>query len=130
MFFQFDGDMEMPRMPGSVDPDEFEHWARWSGTSFAAPVVTAAVVRQMVLTGADAEQAVAEVVDAPALFRIPGLGTVVNLAPNDLDCEPCRRALGTPAGGEQEAVDEVPDVADGGGDEPEAGEKDATTTGS
>lgn len=93
MFFEFDGEMEMPPMPGGVDPDDFEHWARWSGTSFAAPIVAAALLRHMTATGGDAKRAVAEVVDAPALFRLPGLGTVVNLAPTDVDCSPFERAV-------------------------------------
>jgi subtilisin family serine protease len=66
-------------LPGSGDPDEFEEWARWSGTSFAAPIVTAALLRTMALTGCTAKEAVTAVIDAPGLHRMPGLGTVVNL---------------------------------------------------
>ncbi len=64
---------------GDTDPDDFRGWARWSGTSFAAPVVVAALAREMRLSGVDAKQAVARVIDAPGLLRIPDLGTVVNL---------------------------------------------------
>ena len=45
-FAKFDG--PEPRV-NTVDPDRFEGWATWSGTSFAAPVVVAAIAREMVL---------------------------------------------------------------------------------
>ena len=63
---------------GGTDPDDFREWARWSGTSFAAPAVVAALARQL-QAGASAEEAVHRVIDAPGLLRIPDLGTVVNL---------------------------------------------------
>lgn len=77
-FRQFNG----PLSPGASgqDPDLFQSWARWSGTSFSGPVVAAALAREMVLTGCTGTEAVARVIDAPGLYRIPGLGTVVNLA--------------------------------------------------
>lgn len=65
---------------GSVDPDHFESWARWSGTSFAAPVVVAALAREMFTYAVDAPEAVRRVIDGPGLLRIPDLGTVVNLS--------------------------------------------------
>jgi hypothetical protein len=70
-------------MPGEPDPDRYDGWARWSGTSFSAPVVTAALLRHMATTGpgVTANDAVEWVVDRPSLFRIPGLGTVVNWTP-------------------------------------------------
>ncbi len=64
-----------------VDPDAFDEWAHWTGTSFAAPVVAGALARHIALTGQTAADAVAAVIDSPGLFRYPGLGTVVNLAP-------------------------------------------------
>ncbi|MGI8926207.1 MAG: S8 family serine peptidase [Tepidiformaceae bacterium] len=77
-FFRlFDG--SLPPAAGG-DPDHFTGWARWSGTSFAAPAVVAALARDMALTGGTARQAVARIIDDPGLFRIPGLGTVVNTA--------------------------------------------------
>ena len=76
-FNRFTGPVQAPA--GGTDPDDFEGWARWSGTSFAAPVVVAALAREMQRSGASAEQAVARVVDAPGLLRIPDLGTVVNI---------------------------------------------------
>ena len=63
---------------GGADPDDFAEWATWSGTSFAAPVVVAALARQL-QAGASPAEAVACVVDAPGLLRIPDLGTIVNL---------------------------------------------------
>ena len=85
-FFEFNGKMELHPLPGSSDPDKFEHWARWTGTSFAAPVVAAALLRHMKVTGRNANDAVRNVIDAPRLFRLPDLGTVVNLAPPDSGC--------------------------------------------
>ncbi len=75
-FDGFDGP-ELPA-PGG-DPDAFDGWARWSGTSFAAPVVVAALAREMRRSGVSAREAVDRVVDAPGLLRIPDLGTVVNI---------------------------------------------------
>lgn len=75
-FKDFDGDA--PPV-GGADPDRFVSWAAWSGTSFATPVVVAALAREMACYGLTAAKAVERVVDAPGLLRIPGLGTVVNL---------------------------------------------------
>ncbi len=75
----YNGQLPARPLPGSGDPDEFKEWARWSGTSFAAPIVTAALLRTMALTGCTAKEAVLAVIDAPGLHRMPGLGTVVNL---------------------------------------------------
>ena len=85
-FFTFDGKMEVFPRPGSADPDEFEQWARWTGTSFAAPVVAAALLRQMSLLDQPAEEAVARLINAEGLFRLPGYGTVVNHTPLDPGC--------------------------------------------
>ena len=74
-FANFDGDL--PRING-IDSDDFDEWATWSGTSFAAPVVVAALAREMVTTGCTAEEAVDRVVRAPHLARLPYMGTVVN----------------------------------------------------
>ncbi len=64
--------------PGGADPDDFAAWARWSGTSFSAPLVSGALVRHAKLHGIPLDEAVEYVVDDPALMRIPDLGTVVN----------------------------------------------------
>ena len=77
-----------PANPALSDLDDFKGWARWSGTSFAAPAVAAALLRELLVLGEAAASpanggpaaAVARVVDEPALFRLPGLGTVVNIA--------------------------------------------------
>jgi hypothetical protein len=60
------------------DPDDYTGWACWSGTSFAAPIVVGALARAMA-GGVSASEAVTWLVDHPALLRIPGLGTVVNV---------------------------------------------------
>jgi hypothetical protein len=67
--------------PGTegVDPDDFTGWARWSGTSFSAPIVVGALGRMMMWSKCNAQEAVERIVDAPELLRIPNLGTVVNV---------------------------------------------------
>jgi hypothetical protein len=67
-----------PQMLGG-DPDDFHGWAVWSGTSFAAPMVVAALVREMRRTGCTNKQAVEQIIDAPHLARLRGLGTIVNV---------------------------------------------------
>lgn len=77
-FTNFDGNT--PAGAEGVDPDNFEGWALWSGTSFSAPVVAGALARTMLADPTcSAKTAVERVVDAPALMRIPNLGTVVNV---------------------------------------------------
>ena len=79
-FADFDGDAPVSPVPGGSDPDRFESWARWTGTSFAAPIVAAALVRHMALTGVNAKEAVAQIIDDPGLYRVPNFGTVINLS--------------------------------------------------
>ncbi len=67
-----------PAMDGA-DKDRYEGWAEWSGTSFAAPMVVAALARFMQSCGCTAPDTVKHLIDAPHLGRIPGMGTVVNL---------------------------------------------------
>jgi subtilisin family serine protease len=62
-----------------TDPDLFQGWAIWSGTSFSGPAVVGALAKEMVSVGCTAKEAVERVVDAPSLMRIPDLGTVVNI---------------------------------------------------
>jgi hypothetical protein len=75
-FARFDGDV--PPING-IDTDDFEQWATWSGTSFAAPVVVAALAREMVTTGCSATDAVDRILRAPHLARLPLMGTIVNV---------------------------------------------------
>ena len=51
--------------------------AHWSGTSFAAPQVAAAVAVRMAATGETARQALAELLHGPGVTRRPGLGAHV-----------------------------------------------------
>jgi hypothetical protein len=74
-FASFDGDL--PRING-IDSDDFDQWATWSGTSFAAPVVVAALAREMATTNCSATEAVERVVHASHLARLPHMGTIVN----------------------------------------------------
>jgi len=61
------------------DPDEFDGCALWSGTSFSAPIVAGVLAHQKLTRGVTVQEAVERVIDDPALLRIPGLGTVVNV---------------------------------------------------
>jgi subtilisin family serine protease len=75
-FTGFDG--PQPRAQSGTDPDRLEGWARWSGTSFSAPLVAAALACEMIIHNVTADEAVARLIDAPGLLRLPDLGTVVN----------------------------------------------------
>ncbi len=68
-----------PAPVGYPEPDRYRGWARWSGTSFSTPIVVAALARAMQRREISADDAVAQVIDGPALLRIPGFGTVVNI---------------------------------------------------
>ena len=59
---------------------QYHGWARWSGTSFAAPAVAGALAKAL-RDGLDKKDAVKRLIDDAALFRIPGLGAVVNQTP-------------------------------------------------
>jgi hypothetical protein len=74
-FANFDG--AIPWING-MNADNFKNWATWSGTSFAAPVVVAALAREMGTTDCTAAEAVARVVRADHLARFPNMGTIVN----------------------------------------------------
>ena len=54
-----------------------EPWAHWSGTSFAAPQVSAAIAARMSRTGESATEAAFALVGDPALPRRTGLGVQV-----------------------------------------------------
>jgi subtilisin family serine protease len=56
----------------------YRGWATWSGTSFAAPKVAAAIAQHMYLHGVSAPAAWARLSSAPML-RSPDLGVVFNL---------------------------------------------------
>ena len=60
-----------------VEP--FDGWARWSGTSFAAAVVTAALA-DAIVGGMTTDDAIDAVITTPS-ERIPCLGTVVGQVP-------------------------------------------------
>jgi len=76
----------VPEAPGEDELGDVEalgdtvEWAAWSGTSFAAPIV-AGVLARTVVAGRTPLAARRALIDDPALFRIPGLGTVVNERP-------------------------------------------------
>ncbi len=75
LFFDGFNGAEPPAADGS-DADDFHGWARWSGTSFAAPRVVATLALE-VLGNVAPGDAVAQLIDDPQLERMPMLGTVV-----------------------------------------------------
>jgi hypothetical protein len=65
------------RRPGRPDR-HFGGWARWSGTSFAAPKVAGAIAQEMYLSQVSAREAWQRL-STTASLRIPDLGVVVNV---------------------------------------------------
>ncbi len=63
------------------DPDDYRGFAQWSGTSFAAPKVAAAIADELQSLGskATAQQAAKNVVYDYRKYRVADLGVVVNL---------------------------------------------------
>ena len=56
----------------------YRGWARWSGTSFTAPKVAAAIARHMYLHGVSARDAL-EQLSAEQRLRHPDLGVVFDV---------------------------------------------------
>ncbi|HEV7657079.1 MAG TPA: S8/S53 family peptidase [Mycobacteriales bacterium] len=65
-----------PRNPVE-DPDLFTGRARWSGTSFATPLVAARLAKLVVNEGLAPKEAVPVLLSAPGLAGLPWLGTIV-----------------------------------------------------
>ncbi len=64
--------------PRELDEPPFTGWARWSGTSFAAPKVAAAVAQEMYLTTSTPRDAWKRLSNYQR-YRFPDLGTVFNV---------------------------------------------------
>jgi subtilisin family serine protease len=58
--------------------DHYDGWASWSGTSFAAPKVAAAIAQRMYLHDTTAQEAWADLATT-APFRHPDLGVLLNI---------------------------------------------------
>lgn len=74
-FVRFDG-TRPPR--DGVDPDRFEGYATWSGTSFAAPAVAGRIAGLAAAEGLSAAEAADRVLNPEANPALPGLGVVVS----------------------------------------------------
>ncbi|TDC09644.1 peptidase S8 and S53 subtilisin kexin sedolisin [Actinomadura bangladeshensis] len=82
-FVSFDG--TRPPVDGA-DPDRFQGYATWSGTSFAAPRVAGMIAGRAAEEGVDAPAAADRVLD-PASHRVlPDLGVAVD-SPKSTDCQ-------------------------------------------
>jgi hypothetical protein len=64
-----------------MDADQFDGWAKWSGTSFSGPIVAASIAWEWMCRGGAGRpgDAAAWLLDRPGHFRYPWLGTVVNM---------------------------------------------------
>jgi subtilisin family serine protease len=79
-FLEFQGNEQpIPELDG-FDPDTYAGYASWSGTSFSAPIVCAAIAREMTRCNVTAAQAADRLLRTHGLLRLPDLGVVVNLA--------------------------------------------------
>ena len=64
--------------PNEKLDEPFTGWARWSGTSFAAPKVAGVIAREMYLTG-DRPKVIWKRLSDHRRYRFPDLGTVFNV---------------------------------------------------
>ncbi|GAA2105703.1 S8/S53 family peptidase [Actinomadura alba] len=79
-FVRFDGPREPARQRiGGVDPDRFQGYATWSGTSFAAPAVAAAIARLAAAGNLTAAVAASRLLDPAAAVTLPGLGVIIRV---------------------------------------------------
>ena len=67
-----------PRRSTGKPRRRFREWARWSGTSFAAPKVAGAIAQEMYVSQVDAHEAWRRL-SSTAHLRLPDLGVVVNV---------------------------------------------------
>jgi subtilisin family serine protease len=70
-YLDYDGQLSDGSVAG------FEHWARWSGTSFATPRVAGAIAAAMT-RGVSAHEVVYRMIDAPWVARQPDIGVVID----------------------------------------------------
>ena len=80
-----------PYGPGNGHPAQtrnFYSMAKWSGTSFSAPIVIGLIAARMSRTGENARQAAAAVLAEARSRAIPGVGPVVLPCCHDHDACP------------------------------------------
>jgi hypothetical protein len=63
------------------DGGDFDGWAKWSGTSFSAPIVAAEIAWEWMTRGKELPVGATAswMLQRSALYRYPWLGTVVNV---------------------------------------------------
>lgn len=79
-FLWFDDPQRPPGDGSQLPARDFDGWARWEGTSFAAPTVAAAIAALMSESGLTAPEAAFRLTRGPAAPGIPGIGTYVDPA--------------------------------------------------
>jgi hypothetical protein len=62
---------------GFPSAQTFTNWARWSGTSFAAPIVAGRIAAEAITNNISPQEAAYRIVLAPGLPYVPDLGTYV-----------------------------------------------------
>lgn len=77
-FSGFDGAFEATQPTTLPDPDDFQGWAKWSGTSFSTAIIVGALSELIELHDVSARDALARLVGRPGLFRVPDSGVIVN----------------------------------------------------
>lgn len=82
-FVSFDG--TRPPVDGA-DPDLFEGYATWSGTSFATPMVAGRIAGRAAAEGINAPAAADRVLDPGSHRVLPDLGVVID-SPKGTDCQ-------------------------------------------
>jgi subtilisin family serine protease len=76
-FLEWDGPIQLENGVGDGVKHDFDGWATWSGTSFAAPAVAGAIAA-LASTGMGASAAADRLIHGAGVRRLPGLGAILD----------------------------------------------------